>query len=224
MVRGLRSRLGIVVLRESGAALDVFVEVLDLGLDVADAIGVDIAEGNEADHDVLLVEHGEVADALGLHDGGDIFDGRVGVADGDIAGHDLLNEGTFGVAALGDDTGKDVALGEDADDVAALLDNQCADAVAIHELGGVNDGGEGIDGIHVTAFFHEDVGNDGHRAPLFENTKAKTQNSKHRTGDMTSALYTWVRAECNIVKKLTWGTGAISSWRGGRRGPCGGIP
>lgn len=191
-------------------------EVLDFGLDVADAVGVDVAEGDEADHDVLLIEHGKVADALGLHDGGDIFDGRVGVADGDVAGHDLFDEGAFGVAAFGDDTRKDVAFGEDADDMAALLDNQGANAVAIHELGGVNDGGEGIDGIHVTAFFHEDVGNDGHSAPLFENAKAKTQNSKHRPEDMTGALYTWGRVKCNIVKKLT------GEWRESALGAAGG--
>jgi hypothetical protein len=153
------------VTRPSGAAVDVFVEVVDGGVEALGMPGVEVADGDDALEAAVFVANGEVADAPFLHRGGDFVEIGVDAAVGDGGSHDVFDGGGGGVAGLGDDAGEDVAFGEDADDVLGLSvgfeatggDDQRSDVMAVHSAGGLKNRYGGIDDMNGGALTQEDV-------------------------------------------------------------------
>ena len=96
------------------------VQVVDGLLLVGDLPGHDVPGGDDSD-ELVAVDDGEMADVLFRDDGAALIERRVGPATGDGRGHHIGDTGGGRIVSSGDDTGEDVAFGEDADDVVALL-------------------------------------------------------------------------------------------------------
>ncbi len=139
-----------------GGALEVVAGGADGGADAEAAllilggVGVlqlllDVLDGDEAFEDVVVVDDEELFDAMVVED---FFSLLEGGADGDgdevFFGHHLA-DGDVGAGVEAE-----VAVGEDADELAVAGDGDAGDFVAAHDLEGVGDGllgghGDGVD-------------------------------------------------------------------------------
>lgn len=87
-----------------------------MGLLGGGVVGVDVADGDEADELAGTVAHGEVSDTAVAEYTGGFVEFGIGVAEDDLAGHDVGDEhGAWG-AFFGNDTAEDIAFCEDAND------------------------------------------------------------------------------------------------------------
>lgn len=129
--------------------------------------GVDVADRDESEECVAL-DDGHMANASFGHDLADVIDGVRRFARDHRAGHDVADVCDRGVALLGDDTCEDVALREDAERLArgGVGDNEAADALGVHEAGGVEGGGVGADRDDLCALAADETFDGGHRGPL----------------------------------------------------------
>lgn len=153
------ANMGSEILVATRSALrDVFTEGEDFDGEVFLAGGVEVADGDDAVQGgaVAGVGDGDVADGALGHDLAGVLDERARGAGDEVAGHDIVHEGLFGVEALGDDAGEDVAFGDDARDVPeGVGDDKRADAVLVHELRGLKDGAalpHGVDDLEGLGF------------------------------------------------------------------------
>ncbi len=92
----------------------------DFDVEVVVGGGVEVSDGDDAcdgGGGVRLIDDGDVADFAVGHEVADFVEGGVGGAVDDFFGHDLVDLGDCGVELFGDDSGEDIAFGDDACDV-----------------------------------------------------------------------------------------------------------
>lgn len=144
--------------RHNSPLRDVFTEGEDFDGEVFLAGGVEVTDGDDAVQGgaVAGVGDGDVADGSLGHDLAGVLDGCARGAGDEITGHDLMHECLFGIEALRDDAGEDVALGDDARDMPECVgDDERADAVLVHQLRGLKDGAalpHGVDDLEGLCF------------------------------------------------------------------------
>lgn len=74
------------------------------------------------------------------HGSSSIADGGLHATEGHFSGHDFANGGGPGITFLADDASQDIALGEHAEDVMIIIDDdQRADLLLVHEVNGIQD-------------------------------------------------------------------------------------
>src|SRR3989442_10576934 len=130
--------------------------VIDRRLLLAHLKREDVADCDDPD-EVPLAHHREVADALPGHHGGAFVDRRVGSAGGDRRRHDLRDLGRGGIAPRRDHAAQDIALGEDADQPAALGHHEPPYPALAHELRRFEHGLPRLHGNDVAALLGEDI-------------------------------------------------------------------
>ena len=141
---------------------DVLFEGLD-GLFLAGDDPLDqVADGDDAE-DAVALEHGEMAEVVLGHQAHALVHGLVGGDELDRGGHDLADVGFAGVVAEEDALAGVVALGEDADELAGVEHEKCADVVAGHLLEGLVDRPIGRDGENFARVFVLENRSDGIR-------------------------------------------------------------
>lgn len=121
---------------ESGLAVNVLVEEEERMFLAGLQFSVEVSDGDESDEASVVIGDGEVPDSAFAHGRAGFFGGGVGGATNDIDGHDFIDACFLGITVFGDDTAEEIALGEDADDLAVVFDDEGTDAVAVHFVGG----------------------------------------------------------------------------------------
>src|SRR5689334_2964480 len=108
---------------------------------VVGLMGVEVANGDHAHEPFAFVHDRQVPDAAVLQHAARLLEGGVGLAADQLRGHHVLNWRYAGVKPGHHDALEDVALGDNADNVAAAHDHQAADLVLVHQHGRVEHGG-----------------------------------------------------------------------------------
>lgn len=115
--------------------------------------GVEVADGDHAYEWVvvsLIVDDRDVADFAVGHEVSGFGEGGAWGAVDDFFGHGCRDGGCGGVELFGDDSCKDVSFGDDACDVVeGVEDDEGSDAMVVHCVGGIEDGGGLRDGLGV---------------------------------------------------------------------------
>src|SRR5690606_11477997 len=143
------------------AAVDVVTQVAGLVFVFFQQPAVDVADGDDADDD-LVFHDGQVAHAAVHEQGHGLLDGGGEGGGHEPGAHDIVHGRGGGVASLGDDAVEHVALGEDAEELfVGIGDDDRADVEVVHDLHGVGDGVGGVHGGDGVAFLGEDVGERG---------------------------------------------------------------
>ena len=141
---------------------DVVLQVLDLE---ALLLRLELDEVADRDHadEGAAVGDGRVADAAVGHQRHALLDARVGRDADDGSGHDLADGGGARAPPFDGDPAQVVPLGEDADDLVAVGDEERSHVRLDHRLDGVEHGGVRADPDHVAGLPLEDVGDRLHR-------------------------------------------------------------
>lgn len=125
-------------------------------------VGVDVADGDEADELAGTVAHGEVSDTAVAEYAGGFVEFGIGAAEDDLAGHDIGDEYRAWCAFFGDDTTEDITFGEDANDSLLGGDDEGADLLLVHDTGCVEHGCGGVDFVNGRTLDSEDIVNGRH--------------------------------------------------------------
>lgn len=136
---------------EGLAGGDVLSHGFDFDVEVVVGGGVEVSDGDDACEGVGVVgvvDDWDVPNFAVGHEVTDFVEGGVWGAVDDFFGHGFGDWGGRGIELGCDDPGEDVAFGDDACDFAeGVGDDEGADVVLVHELGGVEGCGGLWDGV-----------------------------------------------------------------------------
>src|SRR5258708_30317767 len=137
---------------------DVMLQLLDHELPVADEALDQITDRDDAEK-LTIVDHRQVAHALGAHECHAFLDRFVRLNAYNIAHHDFANQRLWRCATLQKHVASVVPLGKDADDLAAVEHQQRADVLVGHHLDRVVHRVARMDGPYLMTLVIEDVTN-----------------------------------------------------------------
>src|SRR5713101_5565082 len=109
----------------------------------------DIAEGDDAHDLAILLHDGQATDGLFADESHGVTDAGRGRNGRELAAADLSQRHRGGIAPLREHADHDVTIGHDAAQVVVLEDDHVSDVALPHELGGIHDGGGGIQSLGI---------------------------------------------------------------------------
>src|SRR5579885_603896 len=121
----------------------------------------DIAEAEDANHPLLLVDDREAADLPVLHGSQRLADVIVGTAVDDPLAHDIANAERLPPATVGTPAAANVAVRDHSDQQVILADGNCANVLALHGPGGLHERcfrsypGDAL--VHDLLYLHDDL-------------------------------------------------------------------
>ncbi len=116
----------------------------------------DVADGDDSDQAVLFDDR-QVSDSFLAHDRAALSLRCISTATGHRRGHDIYNERLGRGTLRGHDPVEYVTLRKNPDHLVVASDNQCPDTLLVHERGGFQYSGVGVDGGDRATFLVEDV-------------------------------------------------------------------